>query len=89
MTVLVNNAGVGSKPGIGDCSDEEWDRVIAINQTGVFLGMRTVIPGMKRAGGGSIINIAPRSLTRAAAAGRSSRTSRARPPSWSSRGALP
>jgi 3alpha(or 20beta)-hydroxysteroid dehydrogenase len=42
---------------VTECSNEEWDRVIAVNQTGVFYGMRTVIPGMKQAGIGSIINI--------------------------------
>jgi 3alpha(or 20beta)-hydroxysteroid dehydrogenase len=60
--VLVNNAGIGSgsdgPSGIVDCSLDDWERVIAVNQTGVFLGMQSVIPGMKASGGGSIINIA-------------------------------
>ena len=34
-----------------------WDRVIAVNQTGMFLGMKHAVPAMRRAGGGSIINI--------------------------------
>ncbi len=61
ITVLVNNAGIhgGDGPsGIMECSLEDWNRVIAVNQTGVFLGIRAVTPGMRASGGGSIINIA-------------------------------
>ncbi len=61
VTVLVNNAGIAGTDGpsgIADCSLDNWDRVIAVNQTGVFLGMQAVIPGMRASGGGSIINIA-------------------------------
>ena len=54
---LVNNAGISSRPGIGDISAEEWGRVIAINQTGVMLGMQTVAPHLQAAGGGSIVNV--------------------------------
>ena len=58
VTVLVNNAGViGPVQGLLDLSQEDFEAVCAINQTGVFLGMKTVIPSMMRAGGGSIINI--------------------------------
>ena len=57
VTVLVNNAGVGSKSGIETCTDEEWARVVGICQTGVFYGMRAVAPSMKGAKTGSIINI--------------------------------
>jgi len=57
IDILFNNAGtVMSYAGIAEISIEDWDRVIAINQTGPFLGMRTVIPHMKKSGGGSIIN---------------------------------
>ncbi|MCB8913075.1 MULTISPECIES: SDR family NAD(P)-dependent oxidoreductase [Mycobacteriales] len=56
--VLVNNAGI-SGPGEGIASDlEAWDSIVAVNQTGPFLGMRAVTPAMRAAGGGSIINIA-------------------------------
>lgn len=58
VDTLVSNAGVGSYSGVVDCSDEEWARVIGVNQTGVFYGMRAVIPSMRRAGGGAIVNIA-------------------------------
>jgi cyclopentanol dehydrogenase len=57
LDVLVNNAGVVSAPNILDCSLEEWNAVIAVNQTGTFLGMKHAAPAMKRSGGGSIINI--------------------------------
>ena len=43
--------------GIMETSIELWNRVIAVNQTGTFLGMRAAIPAMRRAGGGSIVNI--------------------------------
>lgn len=57
IDILFNNAGtVKSYDGIAEITLEDWDRVIAINQSGPFYGMRTVIPHMRRAGGGSIIN---------------------------------
>lgn len=58
VTILVNNAGVmGTAKATADLSREEYDRICAINQTGVFLGMKTVIPGMLAADGGAIVNI--------------------------------
>jgi len=57
LDVLVNNAGIVSFSGAADTSDEEWGRVLAVNQTGVFYGIRSTIPAMRRAGGGSIVNI--------------------------------
>lgn len=57
LTTLVNNAGILRMEGIEQTTLEIWDRVIAINQTGVFLGMKYSIPAMRKAGGGSIINI--------------------------------
>ena len=56
--VLVNNAGIQVRSVGVEADDDEWDRVVAVNQRGVFLGMRAVIPGMVRNGGGSIVNIA-------------------------------
>lgn len=58
IDVLVNNAGVQVRSVGIEADDEEWARVTAINQRGVFLGMRAVIPGMVRRGGGSIVNVA-------------------------------
>jgi cyclopentanol dehydrogenase len=57
LTVLVNNAGIGDPAGFEELSLELWDRHLAINQTGVLLGMRHAAPAMREAGGGSIINI--------------------------------
>lgn len=56
LDVLVNNAGVSSAESIVELSLAEWNRVIAVNQTGVMLGMREAIPAM-RDQGGSIVNI--------------------------------
>lgn len=58
VDVLVNNAGmVGSYESITDISLEDWDRVVRLNQTGVFYGLRTVIPGMVERGAGAIVNV--------------------------------
>lgn len=58
VTVLVNNAGIiGPVQGLLEFSEEDFLLVCAVNQTGVFLGMKAVIPSMIRAGGGSIVNI--------------------------------
>jgi cyclopentanol dehydrogenase len=59
IDVLVNNAGIF--PGFLDCEHttrEIWDKVIAINLTGPFLGCMTCIPHLRKNGGGSIVNIA-------------------------------
>ncbi|WP_082981575.1 SDR family NAD(P)-dependent oxidoreductase [Mycolicibacterium mucogenicum] len=58
VDILVNNSGVCEMAPIADCSDEEWQRVIATNQTGVFQGIRAVVPAMQRAGGGSVVSTA-------------------------------
>jgi NAD(P)-dependent dehydrogenase (short-subunit alcohol dehydrogenase family) len=58
INVLVNNAGVQVRSAGIDADDREWDLVTSVNQRGVFLGMRAVIPGMVAHGGGSIVNIA-------------------------------
>ena len=57
VDILVNNAGVAIWSAGDDATVEEWDRVMEINAKGVFLGTRAVIPEMRKAGGGSIINI--------------------------------
>ncbi|MEX0799825.1 MAG: glucose 1-dehydrogenase [Dehalococcoidia bacterium] len=57
LDVLFNNAGVeGEQAPTADCSLENFDRVIAINLRGVFLGMKYGIPAMLKGGGGSIVN---------------------------------
>lgn len=57
LDVLVNNAGLVDRERIVDTPLELWERVMAVNITGVFLGTKHTIPAMRRAGGGSIINI--------------------------------
>lgn len=57
VDILVNNAGISGSYTDDMLSTEAWDRVMAINAKGVFLGMQQVIPDMQRAGGGAIVNI--------------------------------
>ena len=57
LDVLVNNAGIFRTVGLTETTMALWDQMIAINQTGVFLGMRTAAPAMQANGSGSIINI--------------------------------
>ena len=58
VNVLVNNAGIlGPLAATTEMPEAEFLRVCAVNQTGVFLGMQTVLPGMIKSGGGSIVNI--------------------------------
>ena len=58
LDILCNNAGVVGMSGVADCPDEEWDEVVAVNQSGVFRGTRAAIPALRRSGGGSIVNVA-------------------------------
>lgn len=59
LDVLVNNAGIGgSFEPIENETVDGWNRVVAVNQTGIFLGMREVIPVMRGQKSGSIINLA-------------------------------
>ena len=62
LDILVNAAGVpgrrpGGAPKLEDQDLEDWNRVMDVNSTGIFLGMKTAIPEMRKASGGSIINI--------------------------------
>jgi 3alpha(or 20beta)-hydroxysteroid dehydrogenase len=57
LTSLVNNAGVFRPGGVEDCSDEDWEFILAINLTGAFQGIRAAVPALKRNGGGSIVNV--------------------------------
>jgi NAD(P)-dependent dehydrogenase (short-subunit alcohol dehydrogenase family) len=57
LDILVNNAGMGDLKTIEDTTLEEWHRTIEIDQTGVFLGMRTAAPALRESGRGSIVNI--------------------------------
>jgi cyclopentanol dehydrogenase len=58
LDILINNAGIViPRVPIDERTAEEWDRVMAVNAKGVFLGTKHAIPAMRRAGGGSIVNI--------------------------------
>jgi NAD(P)-dependent dehydrogenase (short-subunit alcohol dehydrogenase family) len=58
VDILFNNAGIIRRSTILDLSEEDWDRVMAVNVKSIFLLSREVIPHMQKAGGGSIINTA-------------------------------
>ena len=57
VDILVNNAGILVPGDLLEMELEDYDRTIAVNQTGALLGMRAVVPSMKKSGGGSIINM--------------------------------
>ncbi|MEV6171694.1 SDR family oxidoreductase [Streptomyces sp. NPDC051954] len=57
VTILMNNAGVDAFGFIEHTEHDSWARSLAVNLQGPLLGMRTVIPSMRRAGRGSIINV--------------------------------
>ena len=57
LDILVNNAGILNFKRIEETSEEEWDSVVAVNQKGVWLGMKTAVPAMRKRRGGSIVNI--------------------------------
>lgn len=57
VSVLVNNAGISFMGSLESQSEEKFRRVFEVNQLSVFLGMKAVLPSMRRAGGGSIVNI--------------------------------
>ena len=57
LDILVNNAGMGDIKPIEETTLAEWDRTVAIDQTGVFLGMKAAAPHLKKSGHASVINI--------------------------------
>lgn len=60
-TVLLNNAGIAINGTVEELTEEQWDRQYAVNVKSIFLVSRVVIPLMRQAGGGSIINMASES----------------------------
>jgi NAD(P)-dependent dehydrogenase (short-subunit alcohol dehydrogenase family) len=58
IDILVNNAGRANRKPATELSREEWDAVVDLNLTAVFLCSRTAMPYMKRRGGGAIVNLA-------------------------------
>ena len=57
LDILVNNAGIFNMSGLEDTSEELWDSIVNINQKGVWLGMKNVVPAMRQRGAGAIVNI--------------------------------
>ena len=57
LDILVNNAGLGDLAPIEETTLAEWERTVAIDQTGVFLGMKICAEALKASGHGSVINI--------------------------------
>ena len=58
ISVLVNNAGIGSSKGLLEITESEWDRTIDVNLKGCFNWSRAVVPSMQDRGSGRIVNIA-------------------------------
>ncbi|MGE5094993.1 MAG: SDR family NAD(P)-dependent oxidoreductase [Betaproteobacteria bacterium] len=58
VDILVNNAGTATRKPALELSVEEWDAVLDVNLKAVFVCSRTAVPGMKRRGGGAIVNLA-------------------------------
>ena len=58
IDILVNNAGIAVRKNAFEITREEWDKVIAVNQTGLFLCSRAAARSMKQTGGGAIVNLA-------------------------------
>ena len=57
VDILVNNAGISSSTMRDPLDSDDWRRIMDVNATGVFLGTKSVIPAMKDAGAGAIVNI--------------------------------
>jgi NAD(P)-dependent dehydrogenase (short-subunit alcohol dehydrogenase family) len=67
ITILYNNAGIGGMSPLHEWEPEEWNRLISVNLTGVYLGFRAAVPHLRASGGGSIVSTASISGTRPAA----------------------
>jgi NAD(P)-dependent dehydrogenase (short-subunit alcohol dehydrogenase family) len=65
LDALVNNAGVAVFAPLLETSDEDWNRVLAVNLTGPFLCTKAAVPLMREQGGGAIVNITSISALRA------------------------
>jgi len=58
IDILVNNAGIAVRKNSFEITREEWDKVMAVNVTGLFLCSRAAARSMKQTGGGAIVNLA-------------------------------
>ncbi|WP_174615144.1 glucose 1-dehydrogenase [Virgibacillus ihumii] len=57
VNILVNNAGISMNKSLFDMTEEDYRKIVDINQISVFHGMKTVVPSMQKSGSGSIVNI--------------------------------
>lgn len=57
VNVLVNNAGISMNKNIFEITEEEYRKIVEINQVSVFLGIKYILPSMQKTGNGSIVNI--------------------------------
>lgn len=57
LTTLVNTAGIFHPGGVEAESEQGWHRMVAVNQTGVFLGMKAAVPELLKSGNASIVNV--------------------------------
>ena len=57
LTTLINNAGVYWPGGVEEETRDKWQKMIEINQTGVWLGMKTALPALRESGSAAIVNI--------------------------------
>lgn len=57
LDILINNAGVIGRGTVETTDEAEWNRVIGVNLTGVYLASRAAVPALRRRGGGSIVNV--------------------------------
>lgn len=57
LDILVNSAGIYRRANLEQTTADEWDLVMSVNVRGVFLGTKAAIPAMRKAGGGSIVNL--------------------------------
>ena len=57
IDVLVNNAGINKRDTYAECTLEDWEKIVSVNQTGVFLGTKYCLDLLKKSGNSSIINM--------------------------------
>ncbi|MED4405630.1 SDR family NAD(P)-dependent oxidoreductase [Heyndrickxia coagulans] len=57
LDILVNNVGINKRAKFADCELEDWNRVVAVNQTGVFLGMKHACQLLKEQQQSAIVNV--------------------------------
>lgn len=61
LDILINNAGIINRSTVSATEPDAWERVLKVNLTGAFLGIRAAVPLMEETGGGSIVNISSNS----------------------------